>query len=32
MMVLELFGDAVKLEANSRKFVASKTLISDDGQ
>lgn len=31
MMVLELFGDVVKLEVNLRKFVVSKILIFDDG-
>lgn len=31
MMVLELFGEVVKLEVNLRKFVVSKILIFDDG-
>lgn len=31
MMVLELFGDVVKLEVNLRKFVVSKILIFNDG-
>lgn len=31
MMVLELFGDVVKLEVNLRKFVVRKILIFDDG-
>lgn len=30
-MVLELFGDVVKLEVNLRKFVVRKILIFDDG-